>query len=134
MATEAQIAASQANAKLSCGPKTSEGKAASSKNHVIHGLSYLGGMFILLPWKSAGEFDYLVVDLKSEYRPKNRTEMILVERMAQHHWLRNRATLLRAAKDKSRKEKSRDWMDRAFSASRRLKQGVQIAETQTGGA
>jgi len=45
MATEAQIAANQANAKLSCGPKTNEGKAASSKNHVIHGLSYRGGMF-----------------------------------------------------------------------------------------
>jgi len=44
--------------------------------------------------ESAEEFDYLAVDLKSEYRPKNRTELILVERMAQHHWLRNRALLL----------------------------------------
>ena len=94
MATEAQIAANQANAKLSCGPKTTEGKAASSKNHVIHGLSYRGGMFILLPWESAVEFDQLVIDLKNEYGPKNRTELILVERMAQHHWLRNRATML----------------------------------------
>jgi len=94
MSTEAQIAANQANAKLSCGPTTSEGKAASSKNHVIHGLTYRGGMFVLLPWESAEEFNYLVVDLKSEYHPMNRTEMILVERMAQHHWLRNRATLL----------------------------------------
>jgi hypothetical protein len=94
MATEAQIAANQANAKLSCGPTTIEGKAASSKNHVIHGLSYRGGMFILLLWESAVEFDQLVIDLKNEYGPKNRTELILVERMAQHHWLRNRATLL----------------------------------------
>src|SRR5690348_11265522 len=94
MATEAQIAANQANAKLSCGPTTSEGKAASSKNHIIHGLTYRGGMFVLLPWESAQEFKDLVMDLKCEYTPKNRTEMILVERMAQHHWLRNRATLL----------------------------------------
>jgi hypothetical protein len=94
MATEAQIAANQANAKRSCGPKTEAGKAASSKNHVIHGLSYRGGMFILLPWEDAEEFDVLVVDLKSQYHPMNRTEWILVERMAQHHWLRNRATLL----------------------------------------
>jgi hypothetical protein len=94
MATEAQIAANQANSKLSCGPKTSEGKAASSKNHVIHGLTYRGGMFILLPWEDAEEFDALVVDLKSQYHPMNRTEWILVERMAQHHWLRNRATML----------------------------------------
>ena len=34
------------------------------------------------------------MDLKCEYTPKNRTEMILVERMAQHHWLRSRATML----------------------------------------
>ena len=39
-------------------------------------------MFILLPWESAIEFDQFVVDLKSEYGPKNRTELILVERMA----------------------------------------------------
>ena len=94
MATEAQIAANQANAKLSSGPTTEAGKAASSKNHVIHGLSYRGGMFVLLPWESAQEFNDLVIDLKCEYAPKNRTEWILVERMAQHHWLRNRATLL----------------------------------------
>jgi hypothetical protein len=94
MATEAQIAANQANAQLSSGPKTEAGKAASSKNHLSHGLTYRGGMFILLPWESAREFDDLVVDLKSEYGPKNRTELILVERMAQHHWLRNRATML----------------------------------------
>ncbi|HEY6991168.1 MAG TPA: hypothetical protein VH369_22415 [Bryobacteraceae bacterium] len=94
MATEAQIAANQANAKLSSGPMTEAGKAASSKNHVIHGLNYRGGMFILLPWESAEEFDYLVIDLKNEYGPKNPTELILVERMAQHHWLRNRATML----------------------------------------
>jgi hypothetical protein len=94
MATEAQIAANQANAQLSSGPKTEAGKAASSKNHLSHGLTYRGGMFILLPWESAEEFDHLVIDLKSEYGPKNRTELILVERMAQHHWLRNRATML----------------------------------------
>jgi len=94
MATEAQIAANQANAKFSSGPKTSEGKAASSKNHVIHGLSYRGGMFVLLPWESAEEFNQLVIDLKCEYAPKNCTEWILVERMAQHHWLCNRATML----------------------------------------
>ena len=94
MATEAQIAANQANSQLSCGPKTDAGKAASSKNHLSHGLTYRGGMFVLLPWESVEEFDYLITDLKCEYAPKNRTEMILVERMAQHHWLRNRATML----------------------------------------
>jgi hypothetical protein len=96
MSTQAQIAANQANAQLSTGPKTEEGKAASSRNHLSHGLTYRGGMFILLPWEDAREYDQLVVDLKSEHRPTSRTEMILVERMAQHHWLRDRAGLLQS--------------------------------------
>ena len=65
MSTQAQIQANQANAQLSTGPTTEAGRAASSKNHVIHGLSYRGGMFILLPWESAVEFDQLVIDLKN---------------------------------------------------------------------
>jgi len=94
VSTQAQVAANRANSQLSTGPRTEEGKAASSRNHTSHGLTYNGGMFVLLPWESAKEYDQLVVDLKSEHRPISRTEMILVERMAQHHWLRNRAGLL----------------------------------------
>ena len=84
------------NAQLSTGPKTEEGKAASSKNHLSHGLTYRGGMFVLLPWENADEYQELLLDLKIEYGPKSRTEMILVERMAQHHWLRDRAGLLQS--------------------------------------
>jgi hypothetical protein len=96
MSTQAQIAANHANAQLSTGPKTEEGRAASSKNHLSHGLTYRGGMFVLLPWESAQEFNQLVLNLKSEYGPQSQTEMILVERMAQHHWLRNRAQLFQS--------------------------------------
>ncbi len=39
MATAAQIAANQANAQKSTGPKTPPGKAASSRNATKHGLS-----------------------------------------------------------------------------------------------
>jgi hypothetical protein len=94
MPTQAQIAANQANAELSTGPKTEEGKAVSSRNHTSHGLTYKGVAFFLLPWENAEECDWLVIDLKREYGPKSATETILVERMAQHHWLRNRAVLL----------------------------------------
>ena len=96
MSTQAQIAANQINAQLSTGPKTEEGKATSSRNNLSHGLTYRGGVFVLLPWENAKEYDQLVVDLKSEHRPTSRTEMILVERMAQHHWLCDRAGLLQA--------------------------------------
>jgi hypothetical protein len=94
MPTQAQIAANQANAELSTGPKTEEGKAVSSRNHTSHGLTYKGVNFFLLPWENAEEYDWLVIDLKREYGPKSATETILVERMAQHQWLRNRAVLL----------------------------------------
>ena len=39
MATEKQIAANRANARLSCGPKTLAGKLKSSRNAYRHGLS-----------------------------------------------------------------------------------------------
>jgi len=38
MSTEAQIKANQANAAHSTGPSTEAGRAASSQNHLIHGL------------------------------------------------------------------------------------------------
>jgi len=41
MPTEAQITANRENAEHSTGPKTEEGKAASSHNHSSHGLLYL---------------------------------------------------------------------------------------------
>ena len=37
MATQAQIAANQANAQKSTGPTSTEGKAASSQNNFKHG-------------------------------------------------------------------------------------------------
>ena len=39
MSTSAQIAANRANSQLSTGPKTKEGKAASSRNRITHGLA-----------------------------------------------------------------------------------------------
>src|SRR5882724_8612355 len=94
MSTEAQIAANQANAQLSTGPITEEGKAASARNNTKHGLTYKGVLFFLLPWENAAEYIALQSELISQYFPFSATEMLLVERLAQHHWLRNRALLL----------------------------------------
>ena len=38
MATEKQIQANKANAKLSTGPKTPEGKAKAAQNPITHGV------------------------------------------------------------------------------------------------
>jgi hypothetical protein len=91
MSTEAQIAANRANAEQSTGPKTEEGKAASSQNRTSHGLSYVNAYFFLLPWESSFAYEHLLMDFRNEHSPMTRTEDALVERMAQHHWLRGRA-------------------------------------------
>jgi hypothetical protein len=93
MSTEAQIAANRANAEHSTGPKTEEGKTASSRNHYGHGLSThtYNDIFFLLPHESTEAYSLLCATLLHEHRPENETEHILVDRMAQHHWLRRRA-------------------------------------------
>ena len=90
MSTEAQIAANRANAELSTGAKTEEGKAASSRNRTSHGLTY-GNIFFILPCESGEAYSILLANLHHEHRPTTETERILVDRMAQHHWMRCRA-------------------------------------------
>src|SRR5262245_46340569 len=92
MSTPAQIDANQANARLSTGPKTEAGKAASALNHSSHGLT--GGHFIFMAWEVEAQFDTLRNELRTEHQPATPTESILIDRMAQHHWLRERAQFL----------------------------------------
>ena len=91
MSTPAQIAANQQNAQLSTGPKTEEGKAASSKNNLRHGFT---GVFMILPWEKQEEFDTLLNELRAEHQPASMTETLLVEKMAQSYWLSQRAVKL----------------------------------------
>ena len=91
MSTAAQIAANQANAQLSCGPKTDAGKAISSKNNFRHGLT---GPFVVLRWESQEDFRTLRNELFAEHQPTTITEETLVDDMAQSHWLRKRAITL----------------------------------------
>ena len=84
--TRAEI--NRENAQHSSGPRSKEGKARSSMNHFKHGFC---GAFSLLPAESKQDFDDLLAALRQDHQPANTTEDILVERMAQHHWLRQRA-------------------------------------------
>src|SRR5579883_3213844 len=94
MATEAQIAANRANAQRSTGPRTEAGKQAVAQNRLEHGLS--GGAFRLLPWESAEEFEALQAGLRAEHQPETVTEQLLVDRLAEHEWLRRRAGYLQS--------------------------------------
>ena len=92
MATENQIQANRENAQHSTGPSSEAGKAASSKNATRHGLA--GHAFVLLEWEHAEDFDRLQQSLRDEHQPTTPTEQILVEKMAQHYWLSQRAQSL----------------------------------------
>ncbi len=92
MSTHAQIAANQANAQHSTGPRTPEGRASSSRNNFRVGLT--GDNFNVLDWERQEEFDQLLNDLRAEHKPATRTENLLVEKMAQCYWLSQRATFL----------------------------------------
>ena len=91
MSTEAQIRANQQNAQQSTGPKTETGKAASCLNNFRHGLA---GAFSVLPSEDQDEFDALVCGLRAEHQPSTLTETLLVQKMAQHYWLSQRALYL----------------------------------------
>ncbi len=93
MATAKQILANQANAQKSTGPKTEEGKAKSSLNHLSHG--FTSNLFFV-QGENQEEFQDLLWDLMQEHRPASTTEQILVEKMASNHWLSLRAIRLQS--------------------------------------
>jgi hypothetical protein len=94
MSTESQIQANRETAKLSSGPKSEAGKATSALNNTRHGLA---GAFRVLPTESQSDFDELIVVLSDEHKPETVTETTLVEAIAQHHWLRQRALNLESS-------------------------------------
>jgi hypothetical protein len=93
-ASPAQLRANRANSQLSTGAKTSAGKETVSCNAFRHGLA---GRFVILPTENEHEFTELYSGLKHEHRPATPTEHLLVEGMAQHYWLAQRALRLQQA-------------------------------------
>jgi hypothetical protein len=75
------------------GPRTPEGKAASSRNSFKHGLA--SGQ-ILIEGEDPDAFDSLVADLEADYQPATETEALLVHDLAKFHWLADRAIRLQA--------------------------------------
>jgi hypothetical protein len=70
------------------GPRTPEGKLASSRNSLKHGLST---GTLLIPGEDPSAFEALRDALHQEHEPADATEQILVDDLAQSHWLRQRA-------------------------------------------
>jgi hypothetical protein len=87
MASERQFKANQQNAQKSTGPRTDAGRARSSMNAIIHGLT---AMRCLLPGEDAEALEKIRQDLYEEYGVHGAIGIALVEQMAWLIWRSNR--------------------------------------------
>lgn len=94
MASTAQIFANRANSKHSTGPRTPDGKAASSTNATSHGLSAADPV---LPHEDRSQFTLLLERYQSEFAPATAHEEFLVAQMAGARWKLDRAERIETA-------------------------------------
>ncbi len=93
--SEARQAASRENGSHSQGPKTAETRATSAQNHTTHGLArHINGTFKLLTSEDPAGFEAFKHSLSKEHSPSTETECLLVNTMAESHWLADRAQRL----------------------------------------
>jgi hypothetical protein len=81
--SEVRVAANRANAQLSSGPRSTEGKAISSMNAVKTGLT---GRTVLLPSDDAEAYQRHLVAYESEFQPVALRERELVQSLADIQW------------------------------------------------
>src|SRR5438132_544158 len=87
MATPAQVFANRENSKSSTGPRTAEGKAASSQNAKTNGFNAADPV---LPNEDRNEFNALLERYTSEIQPKTAHQEFLVGQMTGARWKLNR--------------------------------------------
>ena len=94
MRTQKQISASRENAKKSTGPRTTEGKARSSKNALKHGLM---AQDAVIPGEDPAEFDRHLTKLEDTYLPRNYVEKELVRQIGDAMWRMQRLSRIESA-------------------------------------
>ena len=92
--SEARHTANAANAQLSTGPRTAEGKAKSSLNAVRTALT---GRTVLLPSDDVAAYRQHVQDFATEFQPLGPRESELVQAIADYAWRLNRIASLEMA-------------------------------------
>jgi hypothetical protein len=80
---DTHFTANQTNAQSSTGPRTDEGKAASSQNSACHGLA---SEFAVLSHENSAEFNELSTQSIQEFQPSGIHEEFLVRRMIEARW------------------------------------------------
>lgn len=83
MTSPAQLAANRANAQLSTGPQTAEGKAKVSLNAVKTGLT---GRTVLLPSDDVEAYNTLAARLSNTWKPVGEEEQVLVRSLIDTEW------------------------------------------------
>ena len=86
--SERRLAANRANAKKSTGPRTPEGKARSSMNAMVHGLS---ARRVVLPNEDRGAFEAFARAMRKDLRPDGPVQAMLVEEVIGAAWRLRRA-------------------------------------------
>lgn len=92
--TEAQLAANRANAQLSTGPTTAEGKAKISMNAVKTGLT---GRTVLLPGDDVEAYNAAAARVHRTFKPAGGDEETLVQSIVDTQWRLNRIPELESA-------------------------------------
>ena len=93
MASPARQLANTANAQLSTGPRTEEGKAHSSQNARKHGLC---AAQLVIAAEDREEFEALHAKLKTEIKPEGELQQILFDELVTAVWQLGRVRLLEA--------------------------------------
>lgn len=83
-----RAAANRENATKSTGPKTPEGKAASSKNRLAHGLC---SSSLIIHGETEAEFDELRQQIHTTFAPVTPEEILLTDQLVEANWRLNRA-------------------------------------------
>jgi hypothetical protein len=91
--TEAQIAANQANAQLSTGPRTEEGKKQSSMNALKHGMR---AKTVLLPDEDPEEYAAFFEAQWEELGPQDAVQCVLVGNAIGYMWRLTRPARIEA--------------------------------------
>ena len=91
MSSVAQIEANRQNARKSTGPKSDEGKAASSENALTHGLTADRDV---IPGESQAAFDTYQGEVLEDLAPAGVMESILADRVASLSWRLMRAVTI----------------------------------------
>ena len=83
MTSDKQIEANRRNALRSTGPRTDEGKAASSQNAISHGLL---ARQVVIAGESEDEFASLQQRLQASLEPVGELELMLADRIVSNFW------------------------------------------------